>query len=171
MLFNNMELLNRNFSLKRSIQRHPQKWIMHQPLSGLLKLGLYGRRDLIPNSVSWHIQISYLKKTSETLWQKEPELIHRTCLHKLRTREDITTWCVRDWQLFHGDFYPKKPIGKYFSTAEMKHNDDVIRYLKKQKGKVICLNDTENETDFERHKVMILEAFEQIFPEKSSFEL
>ena len=44
-------------------------------------------------------------------------------------------------------------------------------YFRKQKGKVICLNDTEDEKDFELHKRMILEVFEKLLPEKSSFEL
>lgn len=43
--------------------------------------------------------------------------------------------------------------------------------MRKQKGKIICMNDTENEQDFELHKQMILQEFERIFSEKSTFEL
>ncbi|MBE6903053.1 MAG: capsule biosynthesis protein CapK [Ruminococcaceae bacterium] len=171
MLFNNICLLNRHFSLKKSIQANPKKWIQKQSLGGLFKLMLYGRKDLIPNSNSRHIHISYNKKTYETLWKHEAELIDATCQHKLRTKDDITPWCLRDWQLFSGEFYPKKPIGKLFHTSSISHSDEAINYLKKQKGKIICLNDSEDETDFELHKKMIVEAFEKILPEKSSFEI
>ena len=34
------------------------------------------------------------------------------------------------------------------------YSDEAINYLRKQKGKVICLNDTEDETDFELHQVL-----------------
>ena len=51
------------------------------------------------------------------------------------------------------------------------HRSQAIEYLKKQKGKVICLNDTEDEIDFELHKEMIIAAFEELLPDKSSFEL
>ncbi len=170
MAFNNIELLNRHFSLKDSIRANPAKWIRHQPIEGLIKLLLYGRRDLIPNSVSKHIHTSFLKSTFDILWEKEYDVIHHTCLHKLRTREDVTAYCVRDWQLFTGAFCPQKPIGKLFHTASMSRSSEAMDYFKGQKGKVICLNDTEDEMDFEAHRDMILAAFEQLLPEKSSFE-
>ena len=169
-LFNNISLLNRHFSLKESIRKCPQKWIKKQSLGGLFKLALYGRKAMIPNSNHYHIQTSYQKKTFETLWKKEADLIHATCQNKLRTQNDISIYCVRDWQLFSGEFHPQKPIGRLFHTASMSYSDEAINYLKKQKGKVICLNDTEDETDFELHKEMILREFEKLFPEKSSFE-
>lgn len=170
-LFNNIDLLNRHFSLKESIRRDPKKWIQKQSLDGLIKLALYGRKDLIPNSNSWHIQMSFHKKNFETLWEHEAKVIHETCQNRLRTKNDVSLYCVRDWQIFSGEFYPKKPIGKLFHTASMSYSNDAINYLHKQKGKVICLNDSEDETDFELHKRLILDEFERLFPEKSSFEL
>lgn len=171
MLFNNIDLINRHFSLKKSISENPKKWIKGQSLGGLFKLALYGRKDLIPNSNNWHIQAAYNKKTFSILWEKEFDAVHKTCQNKLRTRNDITTYCVRDWQLFSGCFYPKKPIGKLFHTASMSHNDDLINYLKQVKGKTICLNDSELEEDFETHKQILIEQFEKMLPQKSSFEL
>ncbi len=170
-LFNNIELLNRHFSLKKSIRENPAKWVRCQPVSGLLKLLIYGRRDLIPNSVSPHIQLSYLKKTYEELWEKEYKIIHKTCCSKLRTKEVVTSYCVRDWQIFSGNFHPRKPIGKNFHTATMAYDHKAIEYLRGQKGKTICLNDTEDEQDFVQHKKLIIDAFEKLLPEKSSFEL
>lgn len=170
-LFNNINLLNRHFSLKESIKKNPWKWIKAQPVGGLVKLMLYGRRNEIPNSVSKHIHTSFVKDTFDMVWEKEYEVLHATCQHKQRTKEDVSAYCIRDWQLFSGEFYPQKPIGKLFHTASISHSDEAIEYLRKQKGKVICLNDSEDETNFEAHKKMILEAFEKLLPEKSSFEL
>lgn len=170
-LFNNMELINNHFSLKKSIRANLRKWIKGQSLGGLMKLALYGRRDLIPNSISPHIQLSFKKSTYETLWEKEYDKIHATCMSKLRSKDVVTSYCVRDWQIFSGEFYSKKPIGKSFHTASMSYSDEALNYLKKQKGKIICLNDSEDETDFETHKKQIIDEFEKLFPEKSSFEL
>lgn len=169
-LFNNTEILNRYFSLRNSIRDNFSNWIKTQSLKGLLSMLLYGRKDFIPGSASNHIHVNYQKSTFEELWKREGVKIDETCRNRLRTENDISHWCVRDWQLFTGQFYPRKPIGKMFHTASMCYNNKAIDYLRKQKGKVICLNDSENETDFERHKKMILEAFEMIMPEKSSFE-
>ena len=170
-LFNNIELLNKYFSLKKSVCDFPMKWIKNQPVSGLIKLFIYGTKDLIPNSVTRHIHTNLKKKYFELLWEKEYDLLDSTCKNRLRTTNDVSIYCVRDWQLFSGDFISKKPIGTFFHTATMNYSDDAINYLKKQKGKVICLNDTEDETNFEEHKKMIIDVFENMFPKKSSFEL
>lgn len=168
-IFNNIVLINRHFSLRESVREHWRKWIVHQPLKALMKLLWYGRKELVPGFDEYHIHISYRKETFRILWEKEREWIHQTCTHKLRTKEDITTWCVRDWRLLTGDFYPKKPCGKAFSTDAIESNG-ALEYMRKQKGKVICLNDNEREKDFAKHSRMILEAFEKLLPEKSSFE-
>lgn len=170
-LFNNAELLNRHFSLKKSILTNLKKWMKYQPVSGLVKLLWYGRRDFISDSVSWHVHISLKKKYFEYLWDKEFENINSTCKNKLRKRNDVSVWCVRDWQLLSGDFCPHKPIGKKFHTSELKYNDEAVKCLENQKVKVICLNDTEEEKDFESHKQAIIEAFEKILPDKSQFEV
>lgn len=70
-----------------------------------------------------------------------------------------------------GEFYPKGPIGKLFHTETMRYSDQAVQYLKRQKGKVICLNDSEKEEDFEEHKNILLAEFEKLLPEKSAFEL
>lgn len=169
-LFNNIQLLNRHFSLKESIKANWPKWLKGQSIPELIKLAVYGRKDVIPGVDSWHIHTSFNKSTFPILWEKEGELIHATCKNRLRTKEDVTAYCVRNWQLLSGQFYPKRVIGKYFATAGLENSRAAVDYVKKQKGKVVCLNDTENEKDFELHRQMILEAFEAILPEKSSFE-
>lgn len=170
-LFNNTELLNRHFSLKDSIRHNLPKWLSKQSLGGLFKLIFYGRKDMIPHSNSWHIHACCLKKTFEVLWECEGDIIRKTCENKLRSADDVSAYCVRDFQLFSGAFYPKKPIGKHFHTADMSRSDEVMHYLAKQKGKIICLNDTEDESNFDKHKEIIIGVFEQLFPDKSSFEL
>lgn len=170
-LFNNIELINRHFSLKKSIIDNLPKWVKHQHVSGLIKLLWYGRRDLISDSVSWHVHVSLKKKYFEYLWDKEYESVFNTCKNKFRSRNDISIYCVRDWQLLSGDFYPHKPIGKKFHTSDLKYSDEAIKCINGQKVKVICLNDTEEEKDFDTHKRLIVEAFEKILPDKSQYEL
>lgn len=170
-MFNNMGLLNRHFSFKKAIKQNPSKWIKKQSLGGLLKLILYGRRDAVPYSVSYHIHTKFNKKNFEILWEKEYEIIHETCKNRLRTKDDVTLYCVRDWQLFSNEFTPQKPIGKYFTTESISRNNEAIKCIEKQKAKIICLNDTEDEINFKDHRIKVIKAFEKILPEKSSFEL
>lgn len=170
-LFNNAQLLNRHFSLKDSIRNNREKWIRHQSAKSLLKNTIYGRKDFISGIEHRHIHTSHKKSMFETLWEKEYDAIDETCQHKLRTKNDVSHWCVRDWLLLSGMFYPAKHIGKAFPTASLNDSDEAIQYLRKQKGKVICLNDSETEDNFELHKQMIIEEFEKLLPDKSAFEL
>lgn len=170
-LFNNQALLGRHFSLKKSFKNNKLKWIKGQSLFQIAKTMIYMRKGHVPHSVSWHIHTNFLKKNFDVLWDKEREQIDATCKNKLRSKEDVTLYSVRDWQLFSGEFYPKKPIGKEFATASLDYDNKALDYIKKQKGKIVCLNDTESENNFEEHKKLIIDAFESILPEKSSFEL
>lgn len=169
--FNNASLLNRHFSLKNSIWANRRKWLRHQSPKALLKNMILGRKDLISNIEHRHTHTAYRKSMFQTLWEEEYTAIHETCRHKQRTKNDVSHWCVRDWQLLTGMFHPAKPIGKSFHTVSMNSSNAAIEYLRKQKGKVICLNDTEREENFELHKQMIIAEFEKLFPEKSAFEL
>lgn len=171
LLFNNAMMINRHFSLKKSLRRNWRKWLKNQPIKELLKLVVYGQKDQVPGIDNWHIQACYKKSTFETLWQEENDWIDATCHNKLRSKTDVTPWCIRNWQLLSGDFYAKKPIGKAFSSTEMEGKKGAAEYIIRQKGKVVCVNDNETEAEFEIHKQMLIEAFETILPEKSSFEL
>lgn len=169
--FNNTVLLNRNFEANKAFRKHWKKWICAQTPKSLLKLMWYGKKTSIPGMDNNHIHCAYLKSTFEAIWRKEKECLHESCVTKLRTRNDVTDWCIRDWQLLTGMFHPAKPIGKAFSTESLNGSDEAIRYLRYQKGKVICLNDSEREESFELHKQMIIAEFERLLPDKSAFEL
>lgn len=171
MIINNYVLINRNLSMKKSIKQNPLPWLRAQKLKFIVNVAMFKASNMLLRVQDQHIQISYNKKYFQKLWDAEYDIIHKTCQNKLRSVEDITSWCVREWQILSNDFHFKKPIGKYFLTADLSNGNGAIEYIKKQKGKTICLNDNEVETDFELHKRMILNEFEKLFPEKSSFEL
>lgn len=169
--FNNAQLINRNFSLRDSIKANFKKWIGCRPISEWLKLLLYGRKRYLVGLDAKHIHICVNKNTLNTVWKKEYETLDLACRNKKRSRFDISIWAIRDWQILSGEFYPKKPSGKLFHLDSLKHCDEAIHYLRNQKGKVVCLNDTENVDDFELRQKKILEEFEKLMPEKSAFEI
>ena len=50
-------------------------------------------------------------------------------------------------------------------------DDELItKTLQGKKSKIICINDDSNVADFEMAKKLIIDAFEKILPDKSSFE-
>lgn len=170
-LFNDTYLINRHFVLKDCIQNNILKWLRFCPIRSLMKLLYFGRKDQLSCCHVPHLHTAYKKSTFETLWAEEWQVINETCQGKLRTRNDVSHTCVRMWQIMSGQFHPQRLLGKLFPTDSLSRSNAAIDYIRKQKGKVVCINDNEYEVDFELHKQMIMDAFEELLPEKSSFEL
>lgn len=165
---NNMDIINRNFK-KRKIYLKFWKYFN-------VKYGIRNFRTffLLP----WyafcgihnpHMPISYSKETFYKVWNKEKDILEETCKNRFREYNDVSHWVMRYWQLCEGNFIPRSSkFGKYFNVS--KNNSKLIKHIEKQKTKTICINDTNDEIDFEKSKEEIKAAFEKILPEKSSFE-
>ena len=50
------------------------------------------------------------------------------------------------------------------------NNENIYNTLRKQKYKMMCINDGVKPENFEVEKQNLINVFEQILPEKSSFE-
>ena len=50
-------------------------------------------------------------------------------------------------------------------------NRELYDTIRNQKKRMICINDTCTQEEFEEAKPKVIECFEKILPEKSSFEL
>ncbi len=169
--FNNIQLLNRHFTACDSIKQHTSKWLSHQSPSDMLKLFLYGRKPYIYGMRDYHIHRPLKKSTYELLWEKEYEVLNKTSSNKLRQKDDVSVVALRNWQMLSGEFSPSRPIGRLYHTETLFNSNDAIDSITSGKYKVVCINDTDNETDFEKHRQMVVDAFEQILPDKSQFEL
>lgn len=114
-----------------------------------------------------HLTQPFLKETFNTIWEKEYNALDCACKNRFRADTDIGTAVCRYWQILSGNFIPTNQIGKYFKVDDK----DVINAIEKRKYKIICLNDATVNLDFENIKDNVNNAFEKIFPEKSSFEI
>lgn len=170
-MINNYLLCKRHFVFTKSIKKNLMPWLKAQRLRTILGYVISGKKYITPILMDWHTHCSYNKSTYKELWDCEYDAIHNTCLHKIRSTDDVSDWCIRYWQIYSNNFSLRKPIGKYFSISSLDENGKILECLRKQKAKVICLNDTEDATDFYKYKKLIVGEFERLLPEKSSFEL
>ena len=93
-------------------------------------------------------------------------------MHRFREHTDINQYAVRMLNLCKGEFYPVNPKkrGQYFEISN--HDDMIADYMRHQRGKMICINDVDSDDmDFEKEYRFIHNLFEEIFPQKSLFEL
>ena len=118
---------------------------------------------------------AYLKRTFETVWQKEYEELDETCRRKFRHKNDVNQWLFRDWQLANGDFIPISPknrgilidFEKNDEGDELKKCLDIIRGNRYQ---MICINDGDTIQDVETIRTSVNKALEEKFPEKAACE-
>ncbi|EGP4826968.1 capsule biosynthesis protein CapG, partial [Enterococcus faecium] len=109
------------------------------------------------------------KSIFEKVYKLENDRISNTLKNRFRTKEDISHWLIRYWQICEGKFYPRSSsFGAYYNITQ--NPVDIVEELKSSKHKVICLNDNDSLTDYEKAKKMILREFEKKYNDKSRFE-
>jgi len=169
---NNMEIINTTFSKNSILKKNFSKWF-----SLKYKKHLFSTLCCLPYKkfagfFGPHLPVPYLKQTFEEVWTKEEDVLDESCRYSFRSKEGVNHWLFRYWQLVTGNFMPgNTSLGSCYSITN--NNADAVSAIVNQKHKLICINDNEVEhiLDFEKEKEIIKEAFESVFPEKSSFEL
>jgi hypothetical protein len=172
---NNVAVINAHFPMRKSVMRNLPKWFNPQ----------YGVRNFVnllmlpfPSFYGFyeqHLPSSFLKSTLEKVWEEEFEILDNTSRHKFRNFRDVNQWLFGNWQMAEGNFYPRSlKFGKAFQL--FRRNDEYINemltYIRKQQGKVICINDgvmTEDVAEAIRNSVKA--AFNDILPDESEYEI
>lgn len=168
-VFNTVAYINKHFNKRQSLKTHPLKWFnLKYGLVGLIRGFLFAPWSNYTGFFNHHLAVSYLKSTLEEVWQAEPEILHKTCTHRFRNNNDVNQYIFRFWQLASCKFHPNNLHGKYFKISN--DNRKLIRFIRKRKGRMVCINDDEFTGDFEKIKREINAELEKLLPEKSDFE-
>ncbi|HFI0710401.1 TPA: Stealth CR1 domain-containing protein [Streptococcus suis] len=168
-VLNNLEILNDYFTSREVLKNNFWKYFNFKYGKHLIKnfcvlpwwriLGFYDS----------HIPISYKKTTFRKLYELEPELFSMNDKSRFRTKSDVTEWLMRYWQLASGDFVPRSvKFGAYYNISN--NPEQIIKDIKESKHSLICINDSDEITEFEKVKSQLLLVFEEKFPIKSCFE-
>ena len=110
----------------------------------------------------------YKKTKGKNIWHEEYEVLNETSKQKFRSKNDVNQYLFQYWQYCEGNFIPTKNLKK--SVRIFDNIDYACNLIKKRKYKMLCLNDSEGCENFETAKQKIIDSFEKILPEKSSFE-
>ena len=116
-----------------------------------------------------HAPAAYLKSTFEEVWKSEPELLERTSSHRFRCAEDVNQWVCLWWQIASGRFSPFN-TDNVVSCADENTVNELCDIIVRQSHDMICINDPEEDMDFEQLAQRLRTAFETILTEKSGFE-
>ena len=167
---NNMAVINKHFN-KRSIQKKNFfKWYN-------LKYGKRVLRNIcmsyfydFDNFSNRHLANSFKKKTFKEIWEKEYEILDTASKNKFRNYSDVSQYLAQAWQICGGEFYPRKTLGQSFLISDTNYKK-IINQIKRKRYPIICLNDSMEIKNYEEVMCEISQSIENIFPNKSSFEL
>lgn len=171
-LFNESHLISKHYSYIQSFCKHPFKYLntayyWKANLKNLLKLE---NRGFFPGFVEHHLAMPYLKQTLVDFWEKDYNTLNQASESKFRSPYDLGQRVFRYAQLVSGNFHPVSPAsrGKYLNI--LCPIDQIETTLNDPKIKMVCINDTPYDVDFDQTMAQIVAIYEKKLPGKSSFE-
>ncbi len=167
---NNLLALNQNFRKRKVMISHQAKWF--SPRYGAKALqNLY----LFPFSnftgfEDPHLPYGCLKSVFTEVYQACKIECEETFSHRIRSRGDINHWLCRYWQFATARFCPGSPHRGTFLVIGQ-DNQIIKRILHKQTVPMVCLSDDNEMLAFEEEKQFLQNLFEEVLPQKSSYEI
>lgn len=171
-LASNIAIINEHFFMRKVLKKNWKKVLSlkngfkHVVRTGFLALSTC----YFPGLYDWHSAIPFLKSTFNKLWELEPEVLDTTCACRFRQKDNVSPYLFEYWQMAEGKFAPRSE--KYSKTYHVKDSNlsQMDESIRRGKYKIVCVNDTEQLTDWEKAAEITINAFNQILPDKSSFE-
>ena len=166
-------LVNNHFNKTEVVRKNPFKWfnLKYMKASLINLLCLLIKKNEFVGFTNPHLPQGYLKNTFEDAWKNCKEDLIRTSRSRFRNYGDVAPWLIRYWQLASNHFSPINPYkdGTYYLVNDG-NVSEIADCICRQRKKMICLNDSEDISDFEETKNRILNAFHEILPETCTFE-
>ena len=164
-------VINSHFNRKSTWKQSPKRWFGTHLGKGILtSLIMYNKERFV--GFNWkHNEQPFLKSVIDEAWEKEKGMLEESCT---RFREEVilNPYFFRYWQFATNLFYPTSLNRMIKYRTEKKDIPLIVKALANQKYASICINDTPSCSDdeFVAYKEIIHQAFENKFPNKSSFE-
>lgn len=168
---NDLAIINQRFNKKKQFKKHYKKWFkLCYGLKRLYQTAVLLPWRWFPGFFYQHLPSNFLKSTLEKVWQVAEAELHETCKSKFRTKTQVNQWLFKYWQLAEGKFEPQSvKKGKCYHLRD-KGVSELCEAIRQERYALICINDTDQTTEFEKKKKEIELAFQCILPEKSEFE-
>lgn len=173
--FSVMGIINGYFNLQTCIEKNPECWFNNKISKKEIKLNeLAYKNSYLPGLYFSHLGSPFRKATFEDVWKSIPNVMNETCLNRFRTPLDVMHQIFSAWEIMQGTFIPvgSDYYGKKYGEIS-KELDNIKKALISQKYKMICINDSIdiNDKNFEKIRKDLNKTLEQVFPDKSEFEI
>ena len=170
--YNDLELINRLHDKRTAIRNHIARWFSPRyGIVSLLKTLTLLPWGFFPGFNDSHMPQPYLTERFRQAWERWPQELDASCRHRIRSLSDLSHWLVRYDMLASGAFAPRSMADCRLMTLTDDSLESICRDIEQQRWRMICLNDSEHISDFDRQCQRLCKAFERILPEKSSYEI
>lgn len=168
---NNIAIINDHFNKKQQLKRHYKKWF--RPCYG--KKQLYQTAVLLPwrwfpGFYYQHLPSNLLKSTLAQVWEAAGDILDATSRNKFRSKTQVNQWVFKYWQLADGRFEPQSAANGRCYHLRDQGVEDLCQAIRTGRYALICINDTDRTTEFEKKKEEIRQAFEASLPDPSEYE-
>ena len=173
-MFNDYYIVNTSFDIRKSIWENRRKWFSIKELGYkkvLRNYLCYLANTTMPVGYYGHMALPHLKSTIEELWDRYTDIMEQTSKQKFRADSQVNQWLMCGWNQAKGCFYPSDATrrGRAFNISTNNINE-IAAAIKQKLYPQVCLNDSSQNDDNEKCVRIILDAFGEILPDKSSFE-
>ena len=160
------------YNWEATIKKWPEKWFCHK-YGKFLRYNRRMLKDAYMSGIYYVHFASPLRKSAlketEQDFKKEFEATSR---NRFRKASDLSQFIFKIHDIAKGDYVPCSPFhyGRYYNLAIS--TNETVDIIKNKKQLMVCINDTPEITkeNFEYIKNRVNEAFDYVFPNKSSFE-
>lgn len=174
-IFNCYCIVNKSFSIKKSISKNWNKWFNINELGlkiTIKNLLCYMANHTLPVSTYGHLAFPHLKSTLQEIWDTHPLTLEQSSLNRFRSDNGLSQWLLCAWNQAKGKFYPTYNERLGLNTSVSPESITLIcDTVKNGLTPQICINDSIHNIDFENCTNAIASAFETLLPSKSSFEI
>lgn len=169
---NDLGIVNAHFPKKQAVARFRNKYVSKKyrwkdNVRTLLLEKLYP--NYFTGFKNLHAPAAFLKSAFEEVWVAEFQKLDDTCMDRFRTSDNVNQWVVLWWQIASGQFSPGV-VDNLVSAVNENTIDEFCHAIMNQSREYVCVNDPEDQIDFEKLSTRLKGAFEKLLPDKSSFE-
>lgn len=170
LFFNTYGTANKHNNISVCIEKYPEKWFSYKYRS-LLRHNLDAWRNAGISSMYFtHMGAPYCKSTMEKTWKKYEKECHYSSSCRLRDIHQITHQIFSIEDILNGNFEPSET--DWGTCLAIDNIQGIKNAYQSRSGKMICLFDRDNITNQEQIAInqQLITLFEELFPNKSSFE-
>ncbi|MCH5330769.1 MAG: Stealth CR1 domain-containing protein [Alistipes sp.] len=170
-IYNDLELINAKWDKRKAMRRHWRKWMNPRyGISNLLKTMTLLPWSVFPGMSDHHMPQPYLRSHCYRCWEEWGEALDTACRHRFRHLTNVSDYLFRYDMLAAGEFSPRNMNDCCLMTIKDSTIEHIAHDITTRRWRMICINDSNDISDFDSMRDRLNSAFDELLPAKSTYE-